>query len=131
MLPNTPFVMAGVLMFPDQPLMVFTISLLGIMIGGSFIHLFADKLDMMKKSFEKSGSRGQRMKVKINKHGFWIVVFWAFFPLTPTNLICYIAGATKMPYKKFALGLLLGQVPLIAIYVLSGKEIMDWLFLDN
>lgn len=127
MLPNSPFVLAGVLIFPEQPWLVFWISLMGIMVGGSFIHLFADRLDVMKKSFKKSGGRGERMKIKVNKYGFWIVALWAFFPLTPTNLICYIAGATKMPYKKFVLGLFIGQVPLILIYVFFGTEIMDWM----
>lgn len=128
MLPNTPFVLAGVLLFPDQPWTVFTISLLGITVGGSFIHLFANKLELMKKTFEKYGERAERMKRKLNKHGFTIVMLWAFFPLTPTNLICYVAGATKMPYKRFVLGLLLGQIPLLFIYVISGKQILDWLF---
>ncbi len=61
------------------------------------------------------------------KYAFWIVVAWSFFPLVPTDAICYVAGMAKMPFRKLAAAMLLGEVPVVAAYIFLGAEIGEWL----
>ena len=90
LLPSTPFVLAGILLFPDQPFLVFTISILGIVITATYLYFASRFLEFDKLFGEKHSKKADRIIEKLNQHGFWIVLGWAFFPLVPTDLICYI-----------------------------------------
>jgi len=61
-----------------------------------------------------------------HKNAFWLVFFWSFFPLVPTDAVCYVAGVAKMPLRKMLTALLLGELPLVAVYVFLGTEIGEW-----
>jgi uncharacterized membrane protein YdjX (TVP38/TMEM64 family) len=45
----------------------------------------------------------------------------------PTDAVCYVAGVAKMPLRKILTALLLGELPLVAVYVFLGAEIGEWL----
>jgi len=62
-----------------------------------------------------------------SKYSFSFVVAWSFFPLVPTDAICYVAGMTKMKFRKMITALCLGEIPLVAAYVFLGAEIGEWL----
>jgi uncharacterized membrane protein YdjX (TVP38/TMEM64 family) len=53
------------------------------------------------------------------------VAGWSFFPLVPTDVICYVAGMMKMPFYKMMLGLFIGEMVLVTAYVCLGKGIMS------
>lgn len=118
-IPSTPFVFAGIILFPNHLFWVYLISLLGVCCSASFIYYFANYLELNKLIF-KGDSKVKDVSLKINQFGFWIVLGWSFFPIVPTDLICYVAGITKMKYWKFILALFLGEAILIAIYVWFG-----------
>ena len=62
------------------------------------------------------------MKRKINsKKGVLFVIGWAFFPLAPTDLICFAAGAVRMKIQKFLAGIFIGELPIVAFYVFVGE----------
>lgn len=111
--PSTPFVLAGALLFPYQLWLVFIISMLGILSSGIFIYYAAQFLDFGNKHADKVG----RIKEKIRKYGFWIVLGWSFFPIVPTDLVCYVAGRTKMNFWKYISALFIGEAILIALYL--------------
>ena len=128
MIPVTPFVLAGAVTFPDLLMLVFGISLAGIVVGAFLIY-----------SFPAFGGYDrlleERYPVKIallkkNMHGkrsFWIIAGWSFFPLVPTDLICYVAGMVRLPFRKVVGPLMVGEIPLVTIYVYLGSEFGDWL----
>ena len=58
---------------------------------------------------------------------FAIVAGWSFFPLVPTDVICYVAGIAKMSFKKMVMALLFGEIPLVTTYIFLGVEIGEWL----
>lgn len=113
LIPSTPFVLAGGLLFPNQLLVVFIISLVGIIISGTFIYYTSNFLTFKSNQSKKI----ELIKTRINKYGFWIVLGWSFFPVVPTDLICYVAGKTNMHFGKYILALLLGEAVLIGIYL--------------
>ena len=47
------------------------------------------------------------------------------FPAIPDDLICMLAGLTKMENKKFLLILLLAKIPTIALYSLVWATAVD------
>jgi uncharacterized membrane protein YdjX (TVP38/TMEM64 family) len=46
------------------------------------------------------------------------------FPFVPTDAICYVAGTFRMHIGKFLLGVMLGEIPIVAFYVMGGT----WFF---
>jgi uncharacterized membrane protein YdjX (TVP38/TMEM64 family) len=113
LIPNTPFVLAGALLFPNNLLLVFIISILGILGSGAFIYYAAQFLNFG----EKKAKKINKINEKIRKHGFLIVLGWAFFPIVPTDLICYVAGRTRINFWKYITALLIGEAALIALYL--------------
>lgn len=127
LIPSTPFVIAGILLFPDQLFMVFLISLIGVTFSGAFIYFFAQYLEF-DHIISKKQKQLVRIKKGINRYGFWIVLGWSFFPAVPTDLICYVASITRMHFWKYLSALFIGEAILIALYIWFGDVIAAYLF---
>jgi uncharacterized membrane protein YdjX (TVP38/TMEM64 family) len=57
---------------------------------------------------------------KVKTHGFAYIMFWCFFPLFPTDLICYTAGFMKYNFHKFLLAGMAWEAILIFLYSYVG-----------
>jgi uncharacterized membrane protein YdjX (TVP38/TMEM64 family) len=127
LLPSTPFVLAGVLLFPEDLPVVFLISMTGVLAGSAIVYLFSDALGFS----DSLRGRYQRLypwvAEKMTRHGTPIVIGWAFFPWVPTDLISCIAGATKMGFWRFLLAIGIGESVLVAAYIFTGQAIFPWL----
>ena len=132
LLPSTPFVLAGVILFPTNLSLVFVVSMLGILTTAVFLYyasrflefnkLFGDS-SLNRPSSASGLSKVEKISQKINKYGFWIVLGWAFFPLVPTDLICYVAGTTKMNFKKYISAIFIGEAILVFLYLYLGESV--------
>jgi uncharacterized membrane protein YdjX (TVP38/TMEM64 family) len=128
LIPSTPLVIAGAIIFPNDLWLVFAISMAGILFSASLIYFASDFLDFDKLFDKIKSKKVQTLRKKINDYGFWVVLVWSFFPLVPTDLICYIAGTIKMSYYKFILALFIGESVLVGIYLFLGDKIEGVLF---
>lgn len=128
LIPSTPFVLAGGILFPENPWMVLIISMAGVMAGSSFIFYFTEFLGVDKVLEKRFAHKMERTRRGMDKYGFWIVIGWSFFPLVPTDLIAYMAGVTRMPSWKFLPGVFLGELPIVAVYVFTGQALGAVLF---
>lgn len=128
LLPSTPFILAGAISFPQSLFMVMLISFIGIVVGGFLVYSFPSFGSYDELLEEKYPDRIAILKQKMHsKYAFWVVVAWSFFPLVPTDAICYVAGMVKMPFKKLAAAMLLGEIPVVAVYIFLGAEIGEWI----
>ncbi|MEZ4923188.1 MAG: VTT domain-containing protein [Crocinitomicaceae bacterium] len=126
LIPSTPFVLAGALLFPEQPWTVFTISIVGLIVGSTLVYYLSDALGFSKKLEKKYPRKIERWHKRLNSP--WaagIVVAWSFFPLVPTDVICYVAGIVKMPYRILISGVIIGELVLIYLYVFYGGLILS------
>lgn len=125
LIPSTPFVLCGVLLFPNQLFLVLIISMLGVLFSATLLYYFADLLGFSKKLEAKNVLGIQRWKKKLQKpQSGLFVLLWSFFPLVPTDLICYVAGLVKMRFLYFILGVGLGELTLNIVYIYFGGEIL-------
>lgn len=122
LIPSTPFVLAGALLFPEKLWMVFIISILGILGSGIFIYHAAQFL----KFGEVNTRKINRINEQVRKHGFWIVLGWSFFPIVPTDLICYVAGRAQINFWKYISALFIGEALLIALYLSCYQYFLDY-----
>jgi uncharacterized membrane protein YdjX (TVP38/TMEM64 family) len=127
LIPCTPFVLAGAISFPQWPFLVFVISLAGVVVGAFLVYSFPSFGSYDRLLEEKYPEKIATLKTKMqHKNAFWFVVGWSFFPLVPTDAVCYVAGVAKMSLRKMLAALLLGELPLVAVYVFLGAEIGEW-----
>jgi len=128
MLPCTPFVLAGGISFPQWPLPVLLISVAGVVIGAWLVYSFPSFGNYDEYLEEKFPDKIAVLKDRMNgPYAFWIVAGWSFFPLVPTDAVCYVGGMVKMSLKKMTAALLVGELPLIMAYIYLGAEIGEWL----
>ena len=128
LIPCTPFVLAGAISFPQWPFAVLAISLVGIVVGALMVYSFPSFGGYDRMLEEKYPEKIAVLKDKMHgQYSFWIVAGWSFFPLVPTDAVCYVAGIAKMSYKKMIAALLVGELPLVTFYTFLGAEIGEWL----
>lgn len=124
LLPSTPFVFAGILLFPDSLWVVFWISMVGILVTAMYLYSASRFLEFDKLFGEKHSKKTEKIIEKLNKHGFWIVLGWSFFPFVPTDLICYLAGSIRMNFWKYIAAVFIGEAILVGFYVFWGVNLM-------
>ena len=128
MIPCTPFVLAGAIAFPQWPFLVLLISVAGIVVGAFLVYSFPSFGSYDEFLEEKYPDKIAVLKEKMHgKYAFAIVMGWSFFPLVPTDAVCYVAGMTRMSLKKMLSALVIGEFPLVAAYIFLGAEIGEWL----
>lgn len=127
LIPSTPFVLAGVLLFPQEPLWVFVISMLGVLFGCSVVYWFSERLGFGETLRRKYEGVYLGLQDKMERYGTSIVILWSFFPLVPTDMICCIAGTIRMSFVRFLLAVFVGELFLILGYIYTGKALLSYL----
>ncbi len=124
LLPNTPLVLAGTLLFPEKLLMVFLISMFGILFSSAMIYYFSEYMGFDNFFETKYPGKIKSIRNKLNgKAGVFFVVVWSFFPLVPTDAVCYVAGSVRMNIIKFLIAVFAGELVLVSFYIWVGKKI--------
>ena len=128
LLPSTPLVIAGTLLYPQQPWLVLSISLAGILLSSTMLYFFSEFLGF---SYFFEGHKPElthRIRAGLERPtGFAFVALWAFFPFVPTDLVCYVAGTTRMNFFKFIAAVFGGELVLCSFYIFFGGAIMNYL----
>lgn len=124
LLPSTPLIFAGVIFFPEHLIWVLIISLLGIITCSLLIYFFSQQLGLVS-VFEKQKSKLSFIESKIKgPYSFLYIFLWAFIPIVPTDLICYVSGALKVKIPIFIVSLFLGELVLCSIYIFGSALII-------
>lgn len=127
-IPATVLLILGMALYPDDFWFLLIINLIGVLVGATLIYK-AGKLFTAEDFFSaKHQKQLPKVKNKINEYGFGIVLLWSFFPLVPTDIVCYISGATHMKYLKFIVAVFAGEIVLISTYLYTGENLIYWLF---
>jgi uncharacterized membrane protein YdjX (TVP38/TMEM64 family) len=118
LIPATSLVLIGVLFFPPVPL--FALTLVGILASSASIYYFAEALHLEEVLRKKHAHRFDRLQALLDRHGLPVIAIWAFFPLAPTDLICYLSGVLRIRIWICLLGVAIGEGAICAIYIFLG-----------
>jgi len=126
LIPSTYLVLAGLPFFPPVPLLVLT--LIGILISSAIIYWFSELVHIHELVQQgKHKPQYERLKGVMERHQLPIIIGWSFFPLAPTDLICYVCGILEVNFPKFLLGVALGEGTICAIYIFLGGQALRFL----
>jgi uncharacterized membrane protein YdjX (TVP38/TMEM64 family) len=125
LIPATYLVLTGLLFFSPVPLFVLTLA--GILVSSSVIYFFSEAL-RLDEFFERNHANLiAKTKLILQRNELPIVIGWSFFPLAPTDLICYLCGALEVDFKKLLLGVFIGEGTICAIYIFLGGHLLRFL----
>ena len=124
LVPSTTLVLAALPFMPPGPLLAATV--IGIMISSTSIYYFSAALRIDEKLAQKHPEKIARITDLVNRYELPIIIGWSFFPLAPTDLICYVCGVLRVRFWKFLLGVTLGEGAICAIYIYGGDQLLRW-----
>ena len=127
LLPSTPLVLAGTMLFPGQPWVVLAVSMTGILLSSTMIYYFSEYLGFNEYFENHKPELTHKIKAKLEHPlGFLFVAAWAFFPFVPTDLVCYVAGTTRMNFAKFITAVGIGEIILCSFYIFFGSAFVNY-----
>jgi uncharacterized membrane protein YdjX (TVP38/TMEM64 family) len=124
LVPSTTLVLAALPFVAPGPLLALT--LVGIMLSSTSIYYFSAALRIDERVAKKHPEKIARLTALVNRYEMPIIIGWSFFPLAPTDLICYVCGVLRVRFWKFLLGVTLGEGAICAIYIYGGDQILRW-----
>lgn len=112
-------ILAGNIFGPQK---AFLMSMIGCFGSGTVAFFLARFLG---RSFVDKFLKGKAMNLdsNIEKHGFKIMLLMRLAVVFPYDPLSYAAGLTRMKYRDFILGTLIGVFPEMITYSLMGKNI--------
>src|SRR5688572_22722251 len=121
LIPSTYLVVAALPFMPPWPLLVLTLA--GILISSAIIYWFAESLKL-EELFERGKHKAHvdKLRALLQRHELPVIIGWSFFPLAPTDLICYVCGVLKVNFPKFLLGVIIGEGAICALYIFAGDS---------
>ena len=122
MIPSTPLLLAGVLIF--DPLELFAVNMAGILSSSTIVYYFSKYLGFDTYFETKYGKYTRKIRNALMDKELPIIVGWSFFPLVPTDLIVYVASSLRIPVLKCLLGVFVGEAVLNTFYILSTTLIL-------
>jgi len=125
LVPATYLVVAGMLVLPPLPLYALTVA--GIVVSSAAVYQFAEAMRFDRFFERRYPAQVARLRGLLARRELPIVIAWSFFPLAPTDLVCYVCGALKVDLKKCLFGVTLGEGAICAIYIFFGGQALAWL----
>ncbi|HKW02786.1 MAG TPA: VTT domain-containing protein [Vicinamibacterales bacterium] len=127
LIPSTTLVLAAVAFFPPAPL--FALTLAGIVISSACIYWFAESIGIDEVLKRRHPAAIARLTELLEKHELPIIIGWSFFPLAPTDLICYVCGVLRVNFLTCLIGVAIGEGTICGIYIFVGDKLLHWLTL--
>jgi uncharacterized membrane protein YdjX (TVP38/TMEM64 family) len=123
LVPVTSVVVLAIPLFPPLPLFLLTIA--GIAISSASIYALAGRMKLAEYFERKYAERTQRLRAALERFPTTIVAAWSFLLVMPTDLICYVCGSMKISFRRFMLGVLIGESAVVGIYIFAGGTLLD------
>ena len=125
LVPATSLVLAGMLVLPPVPL--YLLTLVGIVVSSAAVYEFAEAMQFDRYFEKRHGPQVARLRDLMRRRELPIVIAWSFFPIAPTDLVCYVCGALKVDLRKCLLGVTIGEGTICGIYIFLGARALTFL----
>jgi uncharacterized membrane protein YdjX (TVP38/TMEM64 family) len=125
LIPVTYLVVAGMLILPPWPL--YALTVVGIVVSSAAVYYFAEAMQFDRFFMRRYAAQVARLRALLARRELPIVIAWSFFPIAPTDLVCYVCGALKVDLKKCLIGVTIGEGTICAIYIFLGGQVLSWI----
>ena len=120
--PPTPLLFLGFLLFPELKLLVVLLVLLSTLLSATFFYFFAGHSGLGEYFHRKYPKQTSKIENMLSRpSALWFVIIWSFTPIAPIDLLCYLAGLVRIPFKYLIIGMIIGQLPILVAYAYLGQ----------
>jgi uncharacterized membrane protein YdjX (TVP38/TMEM64 family) len=125
LIPLTPLLVAGIVIFPPWPL--FIVNLAGIWVSSAVVYYLARHLRFDHFFSLHYPRQIERLTALLRNREFPVILLWSFMPVTPTDLIVYVCSVLRISAFKTLLGVSAGEAVICALYIFpaaAGLELL-------
>ena len=110
-----------------SPTVHFLLTVGGILVSSAGLYYFSERLHLADYFETRYASHVARVRELLRRQELPIVIGWSFFPLAPTDLICYVCGSLGVDVRKMLIGILVGEGIICALYIFLGRQLLAFL----
>ncbi len=122
LIPLTPLLLAGVLVFP--PVMLFIINAVAVVTSSAIVYHWGRYLGFDQYFAERYPDQVDKLSQSLKKKELLVATLWSFFPLVPTDLICYVCSVLRVRLWKCLAGVSIGENVICAVYIFGGNMLL-------
>ena len=118
MIPLTPLLFAGILVFPPLPFLL--VNMIGILVSSAFVYYMARYFRFDHFFNVHYPTQIAKLTGMLRNRELPVIFLWSFAPVFPTDLIVYVCSVVRISISKTLLGVLAGEAIICAIYIYGG-----------
>jgi len=118
LIPSTPIVLAGVLVFPPWPL--FLVNQLAVYSSSAIVYFMARQFRFDHYFHEHHPRQVERLTALLRQRELIVISTWGFIPVVPSDMIVYVCSVLRIRLWKTLLGVSIGEGIICAIYIFGG-----------
>ena len=119
LIPLTPIVLAGVLVFPPWPL--FLVNQAGVYASSAILYYMTRYMRFDNFFFTHYPQQVEKLILLLRKRELPVISLWGFAPFIPTDMIICICGVLRISVFKTLLGVSIGEGVICAVYIFGGS----------
>lgn len=125
LVPLTPLLLAGVLVFP--PFILLVINAIVIVTSSTIVYYWGRYLGFDQVFAQKYPEQLNKLSQSLKEKELLVCTLWSFFPLVPTDMICYASSVLRVRLWKCLAGVSLGENVICAVYIFGGNMLLTQL----
>ena len=119
LIPLTPIVLAGVLVFPPWPL--FLVNQAGVYTSSAILYCMTRYMRFDNFFFTHYPQQVEKLILLLRKRELQVISLWGFAPFIPTDMIICICSVLRISVFKTLLGVSIGEGIICAVYIFGGS----------
>ncbi len=118
LIPSTPLVLAGVLVFPPWPL--FLVNQLAVLSSSAIVYYMARHVRFDHYFHTHYPRQTEKLTRLLRDREIAVVGLWGFAPMVPSDMIVYVCSVLRVKLWKTLAGISIGEGVICAIYIFGG-----------
>lgn len=118
LIPSTPIVLTGILVFPPWPL--FLVNQLAVYSSSAIVYFMARRFRFDHYFHEHYPDQVARLTALLKRRELIVISAWGFLPVVPTDMIVYVCSVLRIKLWKTLLGASIGEGIICAVYIFGG-----------
>lgn len=125
LIPSTPIVLAGILVFPPWPL--FLVNQLAVLSSSAILYYMVRYIRMDGFFNSRYPRYIDTLKRWLHRKELPVITVWGFAPFVPTDMIVYVCSVLRIHIAKTLFGVSIGEGVICALYIFGGAAGVNYL----
>ncbi len=125
LIPSTPFVFAGILVFPPVPLYI--VNLIAVFASSAIVYHMTKVVRFDHYFHKRYPQQIKTLTGLLRRRELPVISLWGFAPMVPTDMIVYVCSVLRINMAKTLFGTALGEGVICAVYIFGGSATLEML----